>query len=72
MVVVVIVGLLMGLIGGGVRLKQRRSHFLSRAQYHELRAAFLSKREKYQRGSADEFPRLIAALKWRKRRGEPA
>jgi hypothetical protein len=71
MVVVVIVGLLMGVIVGGVRLKQRRSHFLSRAQYHEQRAAFLPKLEKYQRGIAEGFPRHIALFEWRQRRGEP-
>jgi hypothetical protein len=71
MVVILVVGLLMGVIVGGVRLKQRRSHFLSRAQYHAQRAAFLPKLENYQRGIAEEFPRLIATFEWLQRRGEP-
>jgi uncharacterized membrane-anchored protein YhcB (DUF1043 family) len=71
MVVVMIVGLLMGVIVSGVRLKQRRSHFRSRVQYHEQRSAFLPKLEKYQRGIAEDFPRLIATFAWRQRRGEP-
>jgi hypothetical protein len=59
MVVVVIVGLLMG----GVRLKERRSHLLSRAQIHKERAAFYPKLESRERQICAEYPRLIAGLK---------
>ncbi len=58
-VVVVIVGLLMG----GVRLKQRRSRLLSRAQFHAQRAAFYPKLESRARKICAEFPGRIAELK---------
>ena len=57
-VVVVIVGLLMV----GVRLKQRRSLLLSRAQFHEQKAAFYPKLESRERKICAEYPRLIAGL----------
>ena len=57
-VVVVIVGLLMG----GVRLKQRRNRLLSRAQFYAERAAFYPKLESRERRICAEYPRLIAVL----------
>ena len=69
MVVAMIVGLLMGVIVGGVRLKQMRSHFLSRS-VSLAAGGFPPKLEKYQRGIAEGFPRHIAAFEWRQRRGE--
>jgi hypothetical protein len=41
MIAVAVVGLLMATAIGGYRLKQRRDHFLSRAQLHEQNADFL-------------------------------
>ena len=41
MIAVAVVGLLMATALSGYRLKQRRDHFLSRAQLHKQNAAFL-------------------------------
>ena len=41
MVAVAVVGLLMATALSGYRLKQRRDHYLSRAQLHKQNAAFL-------------------------------
>jgi len=65
MVVVVIVALLMG----GVRLKQRRSLLLSLAQIHEQRAALYPKLESRARKICAEYPRLIAGLERLQRYG---
>ncbi len=62
-VVVLIIGLLMGGIVGGVRLKQTRSRLLSRAQFHERRAAFYPKLERYQRGIAEGSPGISPRLR---------
>ncbi len=69
-VVVVIVGLLMV----GVRLVQRRRLFLSRAQVHELNAAFYPKLESRERKMCLEYAVLIAGLERLQRYGdrEPA
>ena len=63
MIVVVLVGLLMSVIVAGVRLKKRRSLLLSRAQFHEQRAAFYPKLESRERQICSEYPGLIAELK---------
>jgi hypothetical protein len=68
MIVVVIVGLLMG----GVRLKQRRNRFRFRAQIHEQRAAFYPKLESRERKICAELPGMIAELEKLKRYRGPA
>jgi hypothetical protein len=67
MVAVVIIGLMLG----GVRLKHRQSRLLSRAQYHEQRAAFLPKLESRARIICAEYPAQIAGLEKLRRYGGP-
>jgi hypothetical protein len=70
MVAVAAVALGMGGTVAGIRLKQRRDRFLSRAQLHEGIAVAFMKLEGIARETSSEFPRDITELERQEREGD--
>jgi type II secretory pathway component PulK len=69
--VVLIVGMAMGMIVGGLRLRQRHNLLLSLAQLHKERAAFYRKLETRERKVLADLPNRITVLEnlsWQHRR----